>query len=57
MTRSKPTCDRKAEPCDDPTCTECCEHDEHDHGFCLDCGADVTDRLIMDAEAAFEGDR
>ncbi len=57
MTRSKPTCDRKAEPCDDPTCTECCEHDEHDHGYCLDCGADVMDRIIMRAECAFEGDR
>lgn len=30
---------------------ECC-HDEHDHGICLDCGADVLDRLIMRAEDA-----
>lgn len=27
-------------------CTECCEHCEHDHGICLDCGADCMDMLI-----------
>ncbi len=34
-----------------------CEHWEHDHGHCLDCGEDITDRLVAAAEAAYEGDR
>jgi Fe2+ or Zn2+ uptake regulation protein len=34
-----------------------CNHDEHDHGFCLDCGKDITNQLIMAAEANSEGDR
>ena len=38
-------------------CPECCEHDEHDHGICLNCGADRTDWLVGQAESAFEGDR
>ena len=29
-----------------------CQHDEHDHGVCLDCGADLTDKLAGQAEAA-----
>jgi hypothetical protein len=33
------------------------EHDEHDHGICLDCGEDIMDRLIMKAESASEEDR
>lgn len=23
-----------------------CEHEEHDHGICLDCGEDITQLLI-----------
>ena len=34
-----------------------CPHDDHDHGICLDCGEDITDRLVMQAEAYYEGDR
>lgn len=34
-----------------------CLHDEHDHGYCLDCGEDITDSLVGTAEASFEGDR
>ena len=34
-----------------------CPHDEHDHGYCLDCGSDVMARLIMQAEYVCEGDR
>jgi len=45
------------EPCDDAGCQECCMHDEHDHGICLDCGMDRTEFLVCDAEYAFEGDR
>jgi hypothetical protein len=24
----------------DETCQQCCEHNEHDHGICVDCGKD-----------------
>jgi hypothetical protein len=26
------------ESCDVDLCQECCQHDERDHGICLDCG-------------------
>jgi len=29
-----------------------CDHDEHDHGICLACGADITDTLAGRAEDA-----
>jgi Fe2+ or Zn2+ uptake regulation protein len=29
-----------------------CPHDEHDHGICLDCGKDITDALVEQAENA-----
>ena len=32
------------------TCPDCCSHDEHDHGYCLDCGKDIMDNLINRAE-------
>ena len=35
----------------------CCEHNEHDHGYCLDCGEDLTNRLAGMAEDTYEGDR
>jgi hypothetical protein len=38
-------------------CSACCEHWEHDHGICFDCGKDCTDDLVGRAEAAFEGER
>ena len=31
---------------------EQCPHDEHDHGICLDCGKDITDDLVAQAENA-----
>ena len=34
-----------------------CMHDEHDHGYCIDCGEDINDSLVGAAEAAYEGDR
>lgn len=40
--------------CGDSDCQECCPHDEHDHGICLDCEKDILDDLIRDAEDAFE---
>jgi hypothetical protein len=43
--------------CDEETCQECCPHDDHDHGICLDCGLDRTDDLSADAEYEYEGDR
>jgi len=27
-----------------------CPHDEHDHGYCLECGKDILDDLISHAE-------
>jgi hypothetical protein len=27
-----------------------CPHEEHDHGICLECGADINDILIEMAE-------
>lgn len=41
----------------DDFCQDCCTHDELDHGICMDCEKDMTDYLVMQAEAAFEGDR
>ena len=38
-------------------CPVCCEHDDHDHGICLDCGEDITQRLVARAEALCEGER
>lgn len=32
------------------SCEECCEHREHDHGTCLDCGKDRTSDLAGEAE-------
>jgi hypothetical protein len=32
-----------------------CQHDEHDHGVCLDCGKDITNNLVGRAESASEG--
>jgi len=29
-----------------------CDHEEHDHGHCLACGADITDTLAGQAEDA-----
>ena len=29
-----------------------CQHDEHDSGFCLNCGKDITDDLVASAESA-----
>jgi len=31
---------------------EQCDHEEHDHGICLACGADITDTLAGQAEDA-----
>lgn len=44
-------------PCENEECQECCPHDEHDHGICLDCGRDRNGDLAGKAEDAFEGDR
>lgn len=45
------------EPCENEKCQECCEHNEHDHGVCMDCEKDITDDLVCAAEYAYEGDR
>lgn len=42
---------------EDTLCAKCCEHHDRDGTECLDCGSDITEWLVMRAEAAFEGDR
>lgn len=32
------------------TCPDCCPHDEHEHGYCLECGRNIMDDLIGRAE-------
>lgn len=49
--------DKKCEGCDNTECQDCCPHDEHDHGICLDCGLDRTDHFVAMAEYLYEGDR
>lgn len=41
------------EPCDDVKCQECCQHDEHDQGICMDCELDITDILANSAYDAY----
>lgn len=36
-------------PCEDMTCQECCEHNEHDHYICMDCGAELDPGSFIDA--------
>ena len=31
---------------------QACDHEEHDHGICIHCGADITDTLAGQAEDA-----
>ena len=31
-----------------------CQHLEHDSGFCLDCGKNITDTLVMKAESVVD---
>lgn len=50
-------CKDTYENTDGSGCSECCPHDEHDHGICLNCDKDCTDDLVAQAEYAFEGDR
>ena len=35
--------------CEEPDCQECCEHDDMDGGWCLDCGLDRTSDLAARA--------
>jgi len=32
--------------CEQDDCQECCEHDEHEHGVCINCGKDIHDSLV-----------
>jgi hypothetical protein len=36
---------------------EDCLHDDHEGGVCIDCGEDVLNKLIGEAESRYEGDR
>lgn len=38
-------------------CQECCPHDDHDHGICLDCEKDLNYTLIDRAESMYESER
>ena len=44
----------KLDPVEDE---EECEHDEHEHGYCIDCGEDVIDDLVGRAEDSLNEDR
>lgn len=39
----------KNESCDGETCQECCQHDELDHGICMDCELDMSDDIAARA--------
>lgn len=43
-------CGNSCELADGSTCPDCCPHDEHDHGICLDCGKDIMDDLVGRSE-------
>lgn len=34
--------------CDDISCSDCCNHDEHDHFICLDCGKELDPGEFID---------
>jgi len=56
----KPTyCTGTNQPCDNESCQECCEHDEHDHFVCLDCGkqGEVSDYGDEDYYKDLQDDR
>lgn len=50
------TCERCDDKCEIridgkwETCPDCCPHDEHDHGYCLECGKNIFDDLVGAAE-------
>lgn len=45
----------KEVPCNRDGCTSCCEHNEHDHFICLDCGEELDPGgFIDDAMSRFE---
>lgn len=33
-----PPCAERPEPCNEEGCPDCCEHSEHEHFVCNDCG-------------------
>lgn len=48
--RSAATCDECGIKTGGPTsCHECCPHDELDHGICLDCEKDLSERIYAQA--------
>lgn len=42
------------ELCYESDCQECCGHDEHDHGICLDCGKDTNEDLRGKADSLYD---
>lgn len=50
--KAKHKCDDCGKPCESWLCQECCEHDEHEHGYCIECGANIMDDIVGRAEMA-----
>jgi hypothetical protein len=44
-------------PCEESGCQECCEHDEFDHGICLDCGYEKDPGEDIDRAMDYGEDR
>lgn len=35
--------------CEEVDCQDCCQHDEHDHFICNDCGKELDPGVFIDA--------
>jgi hypothetical protein len=45
------------QPCDAQDCQECCQHDERDHGICLDCAHEEDPGAAIDRATDYFEDR
>ena len=45
-----PKCRDSGELPNGDICPDCCPHDEHDHGICLDCSKDIWNDIVASAE-------
>ncbi len=43
--------------CEASECQECCQHDERDHGICLDCGHEENPGAAIDRAMDYLEDR
>lgn len=53
---SKPTTCGEAN-CEQEGCQDCCQHDERDHGICLDCGHEEDPGEAIDRAMDYFEDR